>query len=288
MPHNSSSAKLAAVRAYGGEITLCEPTVTAREAAAARIVAATGAVFVHPYDDPDVIAGQGTIALELLEQVPALDWLLCPIGGGGLASGLGQVFRVRDLLERWQDAGTGRLGCRRSRGLGCRGPGCYRRRSRGRGTPSSGGRQLLGKCHRPAQGLRRPWHGGGLCGRRGWLVLCGRGGRRGLRSRWGLPGWSGGRRLGRSASTRGRQLFLQGQRAPERGRRRYVHRMRRRRHRFGRAGNSLCVLDRSHVGNLLRGEERWLRGLGRATLAGGFENFFDTGTFCHRWARASP
>jgi len=88
MPHNSSSAKLAAVRAYGGEITLCEPTVTAREAAAARIVAATGAVFVHPYDDPDVIAGQGTIALELLEQVPALDWLLCPIGGGGLASGL--------------------------------------------------------------------------------------------------------------------------------------------------------------------------------------------------------
>src|ERR1700722_6451870 len=88
MPHNSSAAKLAAVRAYGGEITLCEPTVAAREAAAARIVAETGALFIHPYDDPDVIAGQGTIALELLEQVPQISWLLCPIGGGGLASGL--------------------------------------------------------------------------------------------------------------------------------------------------------------------------------------------------------
>ncbi len=88
MPHNSSLAKLAAVRAYGGQVTLCEPTVAAREAAAAEIVAATGALFVHPYDDPDVIAGQGTIALEFLEQVPQLDWLLCPIGGGGLASGL--------------------------------------------------------------------------------------------------------------------------------------------------------------------------------------------------------
>jgi threonine dehydratase len=88
MPRNSSAAKLAAVRAYGGEITLCDPTVAAREAAAARIVAETGAVFIHPYDDPDVIAGQGTIALELLEQVPQITWLLCPIGGGGLASGL--------------------------------------------------------------------------------------------------------------------------------------------------------------------------------------------------------
>ena len=69
-------------------MTLCEPTVAAREAEAARIVAKTGAVFIHPYDDPDVIAGQGTIALELLEQVPQLQWLLCPIGGGGLTSGL--------------------------------------------------------------------------------------------------------------------------------------------------------------------------------------------------------
>jgi threonine dehydratase len=88
MPHNSSAAKLAAVREYGAEVVLCEPTVAAREAAAAKLVAETGAVFIHPYDDPDVIAGQGTIALELLEQVPQLQWLLCPIGGGGLSSGL--------------------------------------------------------------------------------------------------------------------------------------------------------------------------------------------------------
>jgi threonine dehydratase len=88
MPQNCSAAKLAAVRAYGGQVTLCAPTLAAREAAAAQIVADTGAVFIHPYDDPDVIAGQGTIALELLEQVPQLDWLLCPVGGGGLASGI--------------------------------------------------------------------------------------------------------------------------------------------------------------------------------------------------------
>jgi threonine dehydratase len=88
MPHNCSAAKLAAVRTYGGQITLCEPTLAAREAAAAQLIAATGALFVHPYDDPYVIAGQGTIALEFLEQVPQLQWLLCPIGGGGLAGGI--------------------------------------------------------------------------------------------------------------------------------------------------------------------------------------------------------
>ena len=57
-------------------------------AAAARIVADTQALFIHPYDDPDVVAGQGTVALEFLDQVPQLQWLLCPVGGGGLASGI--------------------------------------------------------------------------------------------------------------------------------------------------------------------------------------------------------
>jgi threonine dehydratase len=88
MPDNSSRAKLEAVRRYGGEVLLCEPTLTAREALAAQLVADSGAAFVHPYDDPRVIAGQGTIALELLEEVPDLDWLLLPVGGGGLASGV--------------------------------------------------------------------------------------------------------------------------------------------------------------------------------------------------------
>jgi threonine dehydratase len=89
MPKNASAAKLAAVRAYGGEVVLCESTHAARESTAAQIVEQTGAQFIHPYDDPYVIAGQGTIALEFLEQVPQLDCILCPVGGGGLASGIG-------------------------------------------------------------------------------------------------------------------------------------------------------------------------------------------------------
>jgi threonine dehydratase len=88
MPENSSAAKLAAVRRYGGEVLLCEPTLAAREALAAQLVAGSGAAFIHPYDDARVISGQGTIALELLEQVADLDWLLLPVGGGGLASGV--------------------------------------------------------------------------------------------------------------------------------------------------------------------------------------------------------
>jgi threonine dehydratase len=88
MPDNSSRAKLEAVRGFGGEVLLCEPTLAAREALAAQLVADSGAAFVHPYDDPRVIAGQGTIGLELLEEVPELDWLLLPVGGGGLASGV--------------------------------------------------------------------------------------------------------------------------------------------------------------------------------------------------------
>jgi threonine dehydratase len=94
MPRNASAAKLAAVRGYGAQVRLCEPTLAAREAMAAQIVSETGALFIHPYDDPYVIAGQGTIALELLEQVPRLEWLLCPVGGGGLASGLGVAAKA--------------------------------------------------------------------------------------------------------------------------------------------------------------------------------------------------
>lgn len=87
MPSNSPSAKQASVRRYGGQIVLCEPTLEAREATAARIVADTGATLIHPYDDLRVMAGQGTAALELLEEVPTLDLILCPVGGGGLLSG---------------------------------------------------------------------------------------------------------------------------------------------------------------------------------------------------------
>jgi threonine dehydratase len=94
MPRDSSHAKIEAVRRYGGEVVLCEPTLAAREAQAAQLIADSGAAFVHPYDDVRVIAGQGTVALELLEQVPELDWLLLPVGGGGLASGVAVAARA--------------------------------------------------------------------------------------------------------------------------------------------------------------------------------------------------
>jgi threonine dehydratase len=87
MPSNAPQVKRRAVEAYGGEITFCEPVLAAREAAATEIIRRTGAVLIHPYDDDRIIAGQGTAALELLEEVPDLDLLLAPVSGGGLLSG---------------------------------------------------------------------------------------------------------------------------------------------------------------------------------------------------------
>ncbi len=87
MPNTAPAVKKAAVAGYGGQITFCEPTVESREATLAKIVAETGATVVHPYNDERVIAGQGTAALELLEDVPDLDVIITPIGGGGLLSG---------------------------------------------------------------------------------------------------------------------------------------------------------------------------------------------------------
>jgi threonine dehydratase len=88
MPNNASRAKQAAVARYGGRIVLCEPTLAARESTCARLVADTGAALIHPYDDVRVMAGQGTTAVELLESIPELDLLLCPVGGGGHLSGV--------------------------------------------------------------------------------------------------------------------------------------------------------------------------------------------------------
>jgi len=87
MPSNSSAAKIRAVEHFGGRITYCEPTSAAREATCARVIAETGATLIHPFLDERVIAGQGTVALELLEDVPALNAIVCPVGGGGLLAG---------------------------------------------------------------------------------------------------------------------------------------------------------------------------------------------------------
>ena len=87
MPNNAPEVKKAAVKGYGGMITFCEPTLDARESTQAHIIADTGSIEVHPYNNEMVIAGQGTAALELLEDVPDLDVILTPVGGGGLLSG---------------------------------------------------------------------------------------------------------------------------------------------------------------------------------------------------------
>lgn len=87
MPTSAPEVKRRAVAGYGAEIIPCAPTLAAREAALDLVVARTGATFVPPYDDELIIAGQGTAALELLEDVPDLDWVLCPVGGGGLLAG---------------------------------------------------------------------------------------------------------------------------------------------------------------------------------------------------------
>ena len=88
MPNNSPKAKQASVIRYGGKIVFCEPTLEARESTVARVIEETGATLVHPYNDLRVMAGQGTTALELLEDHPDLDVILCPVGGGGQLSGI--------------------------------------------------------------------------------------------------------------------------------------------------------------------------------------------------------
>lgn len=88
MPTNAPASKRAAVLGYGGQITDCEPNLAARLDGCAKVRAATGATLVPPFDHPLVMAGQGTIALELLEQVPRLTHVIVPVGGGGLIAGI--------------------------------------------------------------------------------------------------------------------------------------------------------------------------------------------------------
>lgn len=87
MPRNAPEVKKRAVQIYGGRITLCEPTQASREQTAERIRQETGATLIHPNNDYRIIAGQATAALELLEDIPNLDIVMAPVGGGGLLSG---------------------------------------------------------------------------------------------------------------------------------------------------------------------------------------------------------
>lgn len=87
MPHNAPDVKKKAVAGYGAKITPCQPTLEAREKTLGEVVERTGATFVHPYNDYRVISGQGTAAMELCEEIPDLDMVIAPVGGGGLLSG---------------------------------------------------------------------------------------------------------------------------------------------------------------------------------------------------------
>lgn len=93
MPSNAAEIKKKGVRAYGGEIIECEPTLEARIAALNDIVDKTGAVEIHPFNNYDVITGQATAALEMFGQTPPLDFVIVPVGGGGLLSGTALATR---------------------------------------------------------------------------------------------------------------------------------------------------------------------------------------------------
>lgn len=93
MPRTASPIKIASVERYGGRLVFCEPNHKAREEAAEKIVRETGAILVHPFNDRRIIAGQGTVALEFMEEVPELDAILSPVGGGGLLSGTAIVAK---------------------------------------------------------------------------------------------------------------------------------------------------------------------------------------------------
>ena len=95
MPRGAPAAKKRATEDLGARVVECEPTMTARADAVAALVAETGAVEIHPFDDPRVQAGQGTAALELLDAVPAVGLVIAPVSGGGLLSGTAVAVRGR-------------------------------------------------------------------------------------------------------------------------------------------------------------------------------------------------
>jgi threonine dehydratase len=100
MPHNSAKKKIQAVRNFGFEPYFCEPSAPERAAAAAKVQDETGAVMVHPYDDAHVMAGQGTVGLEILQQWSSVDIVVVPVGGGGLLSGM--LVAIKSLKPRVQ------------------------------------------------------------------------------------------------------------------------------------------------------------------------------------------
>ena len=104
MPKNAPKVKVTGVRSHGAEVILCEPNLEARVSTANSVLERTGATFIHPFDNPNVIAGQGTAAKEMIEECENLDAVLAPIGGGGLMSGT--CISTRHLLPNALIFGT--------------------------------------------------------------------------------------------------------------------------------------------------------------------------------------
>jgi len=104
MPENAPKVKVAGVRDYGAEITFCQPTLAARESTLEQVVQRTGASFIHPFNNYRVIEGQATATLELIEEIDSMDYILAPVGGGGLLSGTA-------LSARYLSPQTRVIGC---------------------------------------------------------------------------------------------------------------------------------------------------------------------------------
>ncbi len=104
MPETAPEIKIKAVSGYGAEITFCKPTLKAREDTLKKVVEKTGAIFIHPYNDYRIICGQGTAAIELLNETGKLDLVIVPIGGGGLASGTG--ISVKSMFSETEVIGA--------------------------------------------------------------------------------------------------------------------------------------------------------------------------------------
>jgi len=104
MPKNSAKIKIDAVKNYGGIISFCDNTLQAREDMLNSVINNTGAVFIHPYNSPTIIAGQATAAKELLEEIPKPDFLIAPVGGGGLLSG--SLISVKNIYPKCKVIGA--------------------------------------------------------------------------------------------------------------------------------------------------------------------------------------
>jgi threonine dehydratase len=110
MPNNSPKVKIDAVKGYGAEIHFCEPTLQARESTLSAIVEKTGAEFIHPYNDYRVITGQASCAKELIDEIPSLDFIIAPVGGGGLLSGTllsAHYFSPKTMVYAGEPEGAG-------------------------------------------------------------------------------------------------------------------------------------------------------------------------------------